>query len=184
MLTKIISQDTSSPIVTSADCMSHSRITDTDEIPYLDGLIPAAFELVESWLNRKVHPSVVKGQLEKYRPRFMLPYAPIASIVSITAEAPNGETVTLTPDDDYRLDPVTDEMILEPVFIDHVNFVVEYNCGYGTDTQACPKAICHAVKMTVANLYENREDSVMGVSVTEVSLPVKRILRAYRIRST
>jgi uncharacterized phiE125 gp8 family phage protein len=54
--------------------------------------------------------------------------------------------------------------------------------GFGDAAEDVPSAIRHAIKLLVGGWYENREESVIGVSVASlpVSLAAESLIAPYR----
>lgn len=185
MRTKVLSQDCSLIIVSMEEAMEHSRITDSYDEVVIQGCLDAAHDLVQKWLNRKLYPTTIVGQIENFNSKIILPYPPIQSVVSVTATDMNDEEVTLDEGVDWKYNSVTETI----KFIgdltskrNYTDFTFNYTAGYDAGCPV-PDAIKHAIKMTFATLYENREDTVIGASVNDVPLNARRVLSAYKVRS-
>jgi uncharacterized phiE125 gp8 family phage protein len=183
MRTKLLTQDTTTEIVTLEEAMEHSRITDSYDEMVVQGALDAAHDLVQQWLNRKLYPSTIIGQIINFRPRITLPYPPIESVTSVKAEDCNGDEVILVEGVDWKFDFIGETIR----FIGNTNptlseFTFEYSAGYQT-IDSVPNAVKHAIKMTFATLYENREDTVIGLSINSVPLTARRVLASHRVSS-
>lgn len=183
MRTKLLTQ-TSYDIVTLEEAMEHSRITDSYDEMVVQGCLDAAHDLVQQWLNRKLYPSTMVAQTDGFRSRVTLPFPPIQSITSVTAEDENHATITLTKDVHWKFDDVTESIR----FIGNYSYLstlgqfqIRYSAGYPNSN--VPPAVKHAIKMTFATLYESREDDVIAASVSSVSLTARRVLASHRVGS-
>lgn len=182
MLTKILSIDASDEIVTVEEAMAHSRIEDEYDNELVCAQIMAATDLVERWVNRKLHPTDMVGVVEGFRNKISLPYPPINAVSEVVFINSDGTETSLTEGDDYIFDDVWEHVkILTQPSGDVESTRVYFSCGY---QEACviPMAIKHAIKQTFATLYENREDTVIGASVNSVPLTAMRMLGAYRVK--
>ena len=182
MRTKLLTTANDKEIVTLEEAMEHSHLTDSYDELEVQGCLDAAHDLVQQWLNRKFYVSTFAGYVEKYRPRFTLPFPPIISVASVHCEDKDGVEYELVVDDDWKYDTITDTIRFMTDFSGYTNFTFYYTAGY-SDLDCIPKAVKHAIKMTFATLYENREDSIVGTQINEVPLTARRILSSHRVRS-
>jgi uncharacterized phiE125 gp8 family phage protein len=183
MITDIISTD-DVEIVTIEDAMEHSRITDNYDELVVQMCLDAAHDIIEQYLNRRLRPTKMIGVVGDYRKQITLPYPPIHSISSITCEDHTENEVGLTEDIEYTFDAIRKAVRFKNSWTqskDHKEFKVSFDCGYKT-VESIPRAIKHAIRVTFASLYENREDTVIGVNIKEIPSPAKRLCRAYRVR--
>jgi hypothetical protein len=178
MNTLLISQDDLN-IVTLEEVMEHSRIDDNYDELVVQGCLSAAHSLVESWLKRKLSPATVLGVQECFKTKVYLPYAPLTGVNSISALNDSYVSIDLVEGTDFRVDLVRSLVIFSDECEQLSEFQINYTCGYA-DLASVPDAVKHAIKMTSATLYENREDDIIGVSTTQVSLTAQRILRAFK----
>jgi len=166
--------------VTLEEAMEHSRLEDNYDEMVIQGCLTAAHSLVEQWLNRKLVNTKMLAVQEDWQKKVKLPYAPIISVNSITALDLYEDSITLVAGTDYRVDLVRNLVILDlSTTQGYTEFNINYNCGYQT-LDCVPPAILHAIKMTFANLYENREDSVVGVPIYKVPLTAQRIVESFK----
>lgn len=59
-----------------------------------------------------------------------------------------------------------------------LEYTIEYTAGYAPGT--LPEPLKHAILKTVAELYQNRENTVIGTIVAELPLGAKQLLDPYR----
>ena len=60
--------------------------------------------------------------------------------------------------------------------------VIQFTAGYGDAAEDVPQAIRQGILIEVSNLYENREDVVVGQNISMLSLS-ERLLWPYRALS-
>ncbi|MDA3834270.1 MAG: hypothetical protein PF495_12835 [Spirochaetales bacterium] len=60
---------------------------------------------------------------------------------------------------------------------------VEFVCGYGDVAAAVPASIRSAILLKISDLYENRGEVVMGVSVSRIQNAVDSLLRSFCIHT-
>ena len=117
-----------------------------------------------------------------------LPYPPLQSATV---------TYRLEDDDDYdeTLSTVDTDIVSEPgrivlkpneswpsgtLYTDKP-IKIEFDCGYGDEADDVPEGIKSAILLKISDLYENRGEVVMGVSVSKIADAVDSLLRQYRI---
>lgn len=185
MITKILSIDDSAEIASIEDFCEHSRITDLYDELVVQQCLDAAHDLVQKWLNRKLYPTKLVGSTDTYANEIILPYPTIHSIESVIAEDENLDDVVLSSVTEWKFDCVNQTVRFRAgnraQNLGRIRVV--YNCGYGINNEAVPPAVKHAILMTAATLYENREDSIVGTQINEVPLDAQRILRVHRNRA-
>lgn len=168
-------------IVSVDDAMEHSRITDYDDEPVIQMCVESAHDMVQQWLNRKIVPTQMIGVVKTFKHEIILPYPPIISIDLINVDDGTEDGIDLTSDD-YKFDDITGSVIFKKDYSMYSDIKITFTCGY--DTDACPAAIKHAIRMTFATLYEMREDAIIGTQVNEVPVTARNIIRSYKVRST
>ncbi len=183
MRTKISSVNTVETIVSIDEAMEHSRITDTYDELVVQATLDAATDLVEKWLNRKLYPTVMIGAIPEYRQKVLLSYPPVHGVSQVTAEDEDGVLTTFVQGTDYVFDVITEQVIfrIKPLRALY-NFKFYFNVGYAC-ADNIPMGIKHAIKQTFATLYENREDTIIGASISEVPLKSIILLKPYRVKA-
>lgn len=182
MRTKLLTIEDEDSIVTLEEAMEHSRITDSYDELVIQGCLDAAHDLVQQYLNRKLYPATFGAFVETYRNRISLPYAPIGSVSKITCENVRSVEIDLVEGLDWKYELISESVRFLVDYSDHSNFIIYYSGGYQTVSDI-PKSVKHAIKMTFATLYENREDTITGTQINEVPVNSRRVLAAHRIRS-
>jgi len=171
--------------VTLADARLHLRVTDTAEDTLISALITAAREYCEHYLQRAVGAQTLELALDEFpEGAIELPMGPVASITSIKYIDENQAEQTLSGSA-YTLDDYSEKSWAIPAYdtewpetLEAANVVkVRYVAG------STPSAVIAAMKLIIGHLYENREQSIVGVSITELPLGVKALLDTKRIWS-
>lgn len=138
--------------------------------------------MVEDYTNLKLMPQTVAEKFDSFPDAFSLSASPLSSVSSISYTDENGDSQTLTSDkyivQGFALPPVVSIAYGEtwPNTRQEADAVtVTYVVGY-TDADSVPSAVKNAIKLTVAYLYENREDKVK-----QMPTRVEAILWPYRV---
>lgn len=104
-----------------------------------------------------------------------LPRGPVQSVTSVKYIDAAGAQQTV-PADQYQLDNVPELARLvprlgsswPPVYDQLAAVEVAYVAGYGDTPDDIPEDIAQALLLLVADAYENRESTVLGLNVTEI----------------
>lgn len=178
MLTKIVRVDASSVIVTLDEFCEHSRITDLFDEAQAQQCLDAATDVVERWLNRKLFPTEIIGQVDSVEDNeILLSYPPIISVSKVYRMCA-GVPVELDKSM-WAFDDISGSVIiLDGVDARHR---VAYTCGYDIQNPV-PYAVKHAILMVAATLYENREDVIIGTQINQVPMDAKRVMAVHRNR--
>ena len=185
--------------VTLAEVKSHLRLTTTaaeaaaytTEDDLLDRLITVARVQAEQETGRRFITQTLTYYLKQWpAERFIrIPYPPLQSAVvtyRLTDDDDYDETLS-TADVDIASEP--GRIILQPneswpsgtLYTDKP-IKVTYICGYGLAV-AVPENIKSAILLKISDLYENRGEVVIGVSVGRITDCVDSLLRQYRIHT-
>jgi uncharacterized phiE125 gp8 family phage protein len=165
----------------------------------VSALITAARERVELFLRRTLITQTFEYTIDGFpaNPYFVysnsfidLPRPPLQSVESIKFIDTGGSMRTL-PSESYVVDASSDEIgrvelawtQYWPITRSSINSVViRFTAGYGDSAGDVPQAIRQGILIEVSNLYENREDVVVGQSISMLSLS-ERLLWPYRALS-
>lgn len=160
----------------------------TAEDGEIAGLIVAAASEIERETGLRLLTQTVRLQASEFRDLDHFQVGPIVSISSVSYLDPAGATVTLGPSA-YESFGADLEYGLRPAFAarwpsvrrtrDAVRVVAVIGYGAAADI---PAPIQLAIKMLVADWYENREDTVAERSVKPETMPngVSRLLVNFR----
>lgn len=171
----------------------HARLNDSDaDVDLIPLRIQAATEWAENYTGRAFLQqtwSYTMDRLVDGTVPVLLPRVPVLSIVSVkTYDSVNVET-TVDPAV-YRLDAdgVPGKLFLaanspgywatDPRF--YGGMVVEYLAGYGTDAEAVPASIRHAVLLLAASFCERLEADT-DLKLSEVPFGIRALLDPYKV---
>lgn len=186
---KLISPPAVEP-VSLAEAKAHLRLDSDADDAYVSALIRTARERAELFLRRALITQTFDCTLDGFpanRRSIDLPRPPLQSIESVKYIDTEGNLRFFEPES-YVIDTASDEtgrVALAwnrywPIAGSSINSVViRFIAGYGDSPENVPEAIRHGILIEISNLYENREDIVVGQSISLLSLSEK-LLWAYR----
>lgn len=184
--------------VTLAEVKKHLRLATTDAEA-------AAYTSEDDLLNRLI--TVARTQAEQETGRAFITQTktmyldgwPDEDFIRLPYPTLQSAAVTyrLEDDDDYdeTLSTVDTDIVSEPgrvvlqpneswpsgtLYTDRPIKIV-FVCGYGDDADDVPENIKSAILLKISDLYENRGEVVMGVSVSKIADAVDSLLRQYRV---
>jgi len=182
--------------VTLADAKAHLRLDTDGDDAYVSALITAARERVELFLRRALITQTFEYTLDRfpvnayliYTTSFIdLPRPPLRSVGWIKYIDTAGSQQILPPET-YVVDASSNEMgrvalawnQFWPITRWSINAVViRFVAGYGDNAADVPQAIRQGILIEISNLYENREDIVIGQTFGMAPLS-ERLLWPYR----
>lgn len=164
--------DATTAVLTTALAKTHTRIDLSADDAYVDTLVSAATAFVERVTGRVLMEQTWKGYLDAFPGAddwIEVPRFPVIAVSSIQYVDENGDTqteasATYTADTDSQ--PARIYLAFEKTWSTIRNIrkaiTVTWTAGYVTtsaspDTGAVPADLLHAVKLVIADLYENRE---------------------------
>ena len=156
---------TGSELVSVAEAKLYTRIDTSADDTLLDDMITQARVFIENYISRDIVAKNRTYYVDQTNGLFDLPFAPIASVSSVTVE---GEAATY---DILGLDDYSIELHGGPS--KHVK--VTYVTAGINDS-----AIKQAILQLVSTLYDNRADYVTGTIVSDVPTTVKSLLAGYK----
>jgi uncharacterized phiE125 gp8 family phage protein len=174
--------------VTLAEAKVHLRLDTNTDDAYVSALIAAARERAELFLRRALITQTFEYTIDGFPVgEIDVPRPPLQSIEWIKYVDTAG-TLQTVPAANYVADLSSNEIArialawnsFWPLTRSSINSVViRLVAGYGDDAEDVPQAIRHGILIEIANLYENREDAVVGQAVN--MMPVsERLLWPYR----
>ena len=152
-------------IITLADVKNYVRIDSDDDNAIITNMIAQARLWCENYISRDIVPKNRTYYMESTSGLFDLPFAPVATIESVTVE---GEAATYT---EYGLDDLSIELDGGP----SLNVKVTYTTAGLSDG-----LVKQALLQMVSNYYDNRADFEIGKAVNEIPTNVKSILSGYK----
>lgn len=185
--------------VTKAEVKIHLRLATTDaeaaayttEDDLLNRLITVARTQAEQETGRAFITQTKTLYLDEWPGgnEIKIPYPPLQSAtVTYRLEDDTGYDNTLSTVD---VDTVSEpgRIVLQPneswpsgTLYSEKPIKIEFDCGYG-DADDVPEGIKSAILLRITDLYENRGEVVMGVSVGRITDAVDSLLRQYRVFS-
>jgi len=171
------------------DLKDHLRITHDDDDPYVSAVLEAAQAYVELYLNRKLVTQTWKAFFDDWPDgdAIYLPFGQLSSVTHVKYTDSDTDQSTFSSDD-YIVDTDSEpgrvvlgynESWPTATLYPSNPIEVQFVCGYG-DPSSVPMPIKHAIKITAADLYENRETILVG-TITSSLKTVKALLANYRL---
>ncbi len=175
--------------VTTAEAKAHMRVTTADDDAYIASLIVAARTHAEMITRR----AFITQTWDLFQDHFEgneihLPNAPLVSVTTVKYIDVDGVLQTYS-DSNYTVHqfssaPGEVELDLDQVWpvtkmVDNA-VVTRFVAGYGA-AAAVPQPIKQAILMAVAHWYENRESTIVGVTIMEVPQATRMLLASYRV---
>lgn len=176
--------------VTRAEAKTHLNIDHTNDDDYIDGLITAARRRAELFCRRKFITATLTGYMHNWPAgdAIVLPYGNLQSVTSVTYTDTAGTAATFSTDD-YIVETATEpgRIVLgygkswpSASLYPSNPIAIVFAAGYGTTTDTVPDMIRHAIKIMVADMYEQREDFLTG-TIHKYLDAVKNLLIPYRL---
>jgi len=173
----------------SADIITVSLSTAENDL--LKDLISTAREYVEDATRRALMTQTWDYCLDEFPSGYYItvPLGNLQSVTHIKYRDAAGTETTLTPADDYIVEPCGDQCgrIVLPygrswpseTLYPSNPITIEFVCGW-TSAALIPAQIRTAVKMYAAKLYASRGEDIIGASVTQ-DRTVDALIRNYRL---
>lgn len=182
--------------------MRFCRVDDEEETPLVFDLVKAAREYVELHTGRALIRQTWKATIDRW-PQFVtasgwgrdnrritLEKFPLISVDEVAYyDANNVQNTYLT--DQYNAIPSGESVFgfLErshgtdwPDIYDRANAIsITFKAGYGTNGEAVPAMLKHAMKLVIENFYNQRDPVNTGNIVTEVPLNLRHLVESHRI---
>jgi uncharacterized phiE125 gp8 family phage protein len=182
--TRVVTPPTSEPVtIAEAKAQLHIGASDDTHDSDLAALIAAAREEWERDTSVALITRTIEHRLPKFLSVVALSVRPVIAISSITYIDQYGGSQTVDVAN-YYLD--SDEVRLKPTF--QIPIVEErseavritYTAGYGSDSRACPQMDRMAIKLSLANRFEDRDMiSATGERNAYEALVAKRMRPSY-----
>lgn len=170
-----------------AEVKEHLRVVAADEDSLLESLIIAARERVELFTERALLQQTWAVYLDAFPAgEIRLAMPPLIAVATVEYYDSDGVEQTLDAAEYYednkskpaRLVPVTSW----PATQCRPNAVtITYTAGYGTAATSVPQVIKQAMLLMIGEMYENREETVIGTIVSSLPLTAERLLRPFRL---
>jgi len=174
------------PVSTAEAREQCALASDTSHDTLLDRLIAAATKSVEAETGARLMPQTLRIESDGFPcgPLDLAVY-PVASVTSVKYDDTDGTEQTLSTDGYWsdlagmypRLVPNTswpDTQSSKPATV-RATIVAGY-----ADAASVPADIRHAILLRVAELFQNREESIIGMSVTPTVNTIKLLIDSHR----
>ncbi len=176
--------------VALAEAKLHLKIdSDTTDDNLITALIVAAREQAEKYTGRALVEQVWEYYIDEFEDdEIELLHPPLMSITSITYIDPDNVTQTLSTsiyDADLHSEP--GQIYLKygkswPSVLDIENSIkITYKAGYGATAASVPASIKAAILLLIGDLYENRQETIVGASVAKLPNGIQYLLDPYRV---
>lgn len=179
--------------VTVAEAKAHLRVDIDDDDDLIEGLIATARQFVEVHVLRRATLTQTWDMYLDAWPesdRVAIPLPPLQSVSWVKYTDDTG-TITTLSSSNYLVDTVSEpgRLVLKSGYtwpattLQAVNGVnIRFVCGWSAAADV-PKPIKQAILLMVGDLYENRENTLIGQGLTIKELPfaVQALLMPFRV---
>ncbi|MGL4843933.1 MAG: head-tail connector protein [Aeromonas veronii] len=170
-------EDIAEDFIPMSEVMDFCRVYDPHEEELLNVFRVAAIDYASQYMNRALGIQDVSGFVGDYKARVTLPYGDIESITALSCIR-NDELISI-PETDYRLNQVTNEVIISPKYSNCSEFVINFKVGY--HVAKIPAAIKIGCLKLIALWFEAREDVSFGTIAVTVPFNHRACFDLYRI---
>ena len=182
--------------VSVAELMTHSRIDNGDEGPYLAALITASRQWIEQYLGRQLITATWTMRLDAFPmdDEFELPRAPLLAAPAPIVQYYDSNRVQQTvaaatynvhtfagPEAGTGFIELASGNAWPSVYLGEGAVQIEFAAGYGAAAADVPAQIRQAILMHAAEMYERREQVVVGTISSPVAITVERLLWPLRV---
>lgn len=179
-------------IISKEEAKAHLRVEGDLEDDLIEALVLAAESRLDGWAGLLGRCMINQTWVASFRgftsPGMVLPFPDVSSAVVKYFDS-DGDEQEIEEADFRLIETATTTAIewrdgygLPSVSVRSDAVRVELVAGFGPAATDVPEAIRHAIKLLVGGWYENREESVIGVSVASlpVSLAAESLIAPYR----
>lgn len=183
MILRRITPATAYP-VPDTDALEHLRLTANDETYLVHALVGSACDLIGEMSGRCLASEVWAASYSSISGKIKLPKSPVISVDSVTyydqtdmvQSLPTTDFYVFLSDDHAEMQPKPGRQW--PVTSTRDDAItITFTAGYA----ALPQALRAAVLLTVGHLYENRQASVVGMTVATLPLAVEELVSIHRL---
>lgn len=176
-------------VVSTADLKTHLRITFSDDDTYIAGLERAAVNMIEEYCNIFLLPTTLQQYGQSFSDLNILYKSPVTASLPVVSYYSGGGWNTLAASEyemvhlikPARLYPADDSTLpnTDDVF---QAWRIKYYAGYASASDI-PSALIQAIKITVADMYENRQSVIVGKIVSEIPKTAQYLMNPYKIQT-
>lgn len=178
--------------VSVAEARDHCRVDTNDEDVLISALVDAAVSHLDGHsgvLGRAMVTQTWRQDYPRFVNRMRLPLGDLITVSSVTYYDADNAVQTLSTDIYTAFsDSVGPYLDLKPdqswpsTYTREDAVRVTWTAGYGPAATDVPAAIRQAMLLMIGHWFENREASVVGVSVTDLPMAVNALLAPYSLR--
>lgn len=158
---RIVTAPTSEPVtIAEAKAQLHIGASDDSHDVEIASMIAAAREEWERDTSTALITRTLEHRLAKFADTVSLTVRPVIAISSVTYVDSDGDTQTVASSDYYMdIDEVRfKSSFTRPSVEDRSEAVkITYTAGYGIDSRFCPELDRMAIKLSLANRFEDRD---------------------------
>ncbi len=176
-------------LISTADANTHLRFSGQDT--YVDGLVKAATSSLERYLKRVFITQEWEVYYDCWEREMKIPFPKTQTVDSVTYIDLSGVEQTLVEETDYWVVLTTDPSYIKlaydftPPELQYGRpdaIKITFTAGYGDEATDVPPDLIHALKLMIANYFENRGDIVVGpAGVSRIPDFVKDLVHSYKI---
>lgn len=171
-----------------AQAKDHLRVTHDREDAQIDALVLGARQIAEDMTGRAFMTQTWDLALDRFPAEIRVPKPPLLSVTSITYIDAQG-TPTVLDAADYQVDTGSTPGRIKPAFgltwpqirLDYGAVVVRFVAGYGAGVGLVPMPVKQAMLLILAELYQRREEAIVGAAVNPVPWNAEALLARYRV---
>ena len=180
------------PAVSVDDCKLDLRIDSSSTIDdaLILSYINASSRLASEITGRKLISESIKFSIDTtyFNERIVLPFTPVSAVTEIQYYDPAGVSQTMNISDFhlYNFDDKSELCLKEGLVLpsvddrrDAVN--ITFVTGYGANSSDIPYTIRKGIRMLVTHYYENRNNTILGMSVADIPFGAESLLNVERI---
>ena len=180
----------STAILTTAEAKTHLKVDTSADDTYIDNLVSAATESAQIFTNRYFINTAITQHGDIWSDIATLFKSKVSSITHIKYYDSDNSLQTLASSvylEDLTHQPATIGLKPNQSFPSLAGRISAVQCkyvvGYGSAASDVPEGIREAVLLIVGNLYENRQEVVVGRIATELPKSAQYLLEQYKIQT-
>ncbi|KPJ83966.1 MAG: hypothetical protein AMS19_02680 [Gemmatimonas sp. SG8_23] len=173
------------------EAKAHLRVEHDADNAWISQEIKAARMWAETLGDRTTITSTLTYNLDSWPDDEIvyLPRPPLQAILSIVYIAPDGSQESLDVSNEIQVDTISKPGRILPAYgmtwptvRDSLHPIsIQYQAGYGTSPSSVDPYLLTAIRLRLADLYENRESVVVGTISSDIpTVAAINILRAHR----
>lgn len=175
--------------VTISECKQHMRIEHSDDDQIIAALINVAVKYLDvtGMLGKAMITQTWAEYVDFHATTVHLSITPVQSVTSIEYYDVNNALQTDTLSNYYIIGTKGYKTIYPksgyswPVTFKRDDAIkITYVVGFGNTAESVPETVRHAIKMLVANYYENRETELVGTTSKTLPFGVEQLIAMER----